>query len=145
MAAGICCHPLTWQPSLKNKLSCSTAGDKCPDMQGLGAIGVYRATGRTTIASSCSIQHFSELILVSKQCSQTSGAPVGPGRRTVKSPGRYRTVKRSPSSCLIPLLVLLVISCRLYTYVLGLSCFATYVALHFDILGQDTWLCFICI
>ena len=27
----------------------------------------------------------------------------------------------------------------LYTYVLGLSCFATYVALHFDILGQDTW------
>ena len=32
-----------------------------------------------------------------------------------------------------------------YTYVLGLSCFATYVALHFDILGQDTWLCFICI
>ena len=35
---------------------------------------------------------------------------------------------------------LLVISCRLYTYVLGLSCFATLVALHFDILGQDTWL-----
>ena len=48
-------------------------------------------------------------------------------------------------ACLIPLLVLLVISCRLYTYVLGLSCFATLVALHFDIVGQDTWLCFICI
>ena len=28
---------------------------------------------------------------------------------------------------------------------LGLSCFATLVALHFDILGQDTWLCIICI
>ena len=102
MAARICCYPLTWQPSSKNNLSCSTARDKCPDMQELGAIGVYRATGRTAIASSCSIKHFSQLILVSKQCSQTSGAPVGPGRRTVKSPGRYRTVKRSPSSCLIP-------------------------------------------
>ena len=32
-----------------------------------------------------------------------------------------------------------------YTYVLELSCFAPYVALHFDILGQDTWLCFVCI
>ena len=48
-------------------------------------------------------------------------------------------------NCLIPLLILLVISCRLYTYVLGLSRFATLVAWHFDILGQDTWLCFICI
>ena len=49
------------------------------------------------------------------------------------------------SYLLILLLVLLVISCRLYPYVLGLSCFATMVALLFDILGQDTWLCFICI
>ena len=48
-------------------------------------------------------------------------------------------------ACLIPLLVLLVLSCRLYIYVLGHSCSATNVALHFDILGQDTLLCFICI
>ena len=27
----------------------------------------------------------------------------------------------------------------------GLSCFTTLVALHFDILTQDTWLYFICI
>ena len=101
MAAGICCHPLTWRPSSKNKLSCSIAGDKCPDVQELGAIGVYRATGRTTIACSCSIKHCSELILVSKQCSQLSGAPVVPGGGTAKSPGRDRTAKRSPSSSLM--------------------------------------------
>ena len=28
----------------------------------------------------------------------------------------------------------------LYLY-LGISCFATMVAVHFDILAQDTWLC----
>ena len=36
-------------------------------------------------------------------------------------------------TCLIPLLVSLVISWRFYTYVLGLNCLATLVALHFDI------------
>ena len=104
MAAGICCHPLTWRPSSKNKLSCSTAGDKCLDMQELSAIDVYRATGRTAIDSSCSIKHCSELILVSKRCGQLSGAPVGPGGGTAKSPGRDRTAKRSPPSSLIPTL-----------------------------------------
>jgi len=34
------------------------------------------------------------------QCSQPSGAPVGPGGGTAKSPGRDGTAKRSPSSSL---------------------------------------------
>ena len=36
------------------------------------------------------------------QCSQSSGAPVGPGGGTAKSPGRDGTAKRSPSSSFIP-------------------------------------------
>jgi len=36
------------------------------------------------------------------QCSQSSGAPVGPGGGTAKSPGRDGTAKRSPSSSLMP-------------------------------------------
>jgi len=38
----------------------------------------------------------------SHQCSQPSGAPVGPGGGTAKSPGRDWTAKRSPSSSYIP-------------------------------------------
>ena len=36
------------------------------------------------------------------QCSQSSGAPVGPGGGTAKSPGWDGTAKRSPSSSFIP-------------------------------------------
>jgi len=43
-----------------------------------------------------------ELCQALGQCSQPSGAPVGPGGGTAKSPGRDGTAKRSPSSSFIP-------------------------------------------
>jgi len=57
---------LRWRPFSKNRLACSTAGGKCPDMRYLGAVGLYRATGIIAIASPCSIKHRSELILASE-------------------------------------------------------------------------------
>ena len=38
----------------------------------------------------------------SRQCSQPSGAPVGPGGGAAKGPGRDGTANRSPSSSFIP-------------------------------------------
>ena len=52
---------------------------------------------------SLAIENLSSLSSGPDQCSQSSGAPVGPGGGTAKSPGRDGTTKRSPSSSFIPI------------------------------------------